>query len=276
MAKIEYSKKFNQYEDDYYFYEKFSSSINFRHTIIFNGKPLPSFVIIKSIDTQILSDISNTKVKSNVGYRHKKIEFGSKIISIKFSLERNSTLPPFDQQQELLKWVRGNDWKESELILPDNPDAHYMAICNNKIELANSDLESEGTIEFLVCNPYRIGNAKITLNIKELQALSREIGSENIKPKIIFDITEDCEEIKLSIKNSYYDNYIRFKHNFLIGDRLTIDMETKKITLNGEIKMQILTLDSKFHEFNKDIKDNVYTLEVGNADVSIELHEVYL
>ena len=250
--------------------------VKFNHNIIFNGKPLPSFVIIKSIDTQILSDISNTTIKRTIGYRHKKIEFGNKIISINFSLERIETLPLFEQQQELLKWVKGDNWKESKLILPDKPDTYYMAICNNKIDLANGDLESEGTIEFLVCNPYRIGNNTITLKINELQNYYGEIGSENIKPKIIFDITEDCTEIKLSIKNSDYDNFIRFKHNFLTGDKLTIDMETKKITLNGEVKMQILTLDSKFHEFNNDIKDNIYTLEVGNADVSIELHEIYL
>ncbi len=250
--------------------------VKFNHNIIFNDKPLPSFVIIKSIDTQILSDISNTTIKRTIGYRHKKIEFGSKIISINFSLERIGTLPLFEQQQELLKWVKGNNWKQSKLILPDKPNAYYMAICNNKIDLSNDDIESEGTIEFLVCNPYRTGINPIKLNINELQSYHSEIGTENIKPKIIFDITEDCEEIKLSIKNSDYDNYLRFKHNFLIGDKLIIDMETKKITLNGETKMQILTLDSKFHEFNKDIKDNVYTLEVGNADVSIELHEVYL
>lgn len=250
--------------------------VNFKHNIIFNEKPLPPFVIIKSIDTQILSDISNTTVKRAVGYRHKKIEFGSKIISIKFSLERFGTLPLFEQQQELLNWVKGDNWKESKLILPDKPDTYYMAICNNKIDLASNDLESEGTIEFLICNPYRIGINPIKIDINKLQTYYSEVGSENVKPKIIFDITENCTEIKLSIKNSYYDNFIRFKHNFLKGDKLIIDMETKKITLNGEIKMQILTLDSKFHEFNKDIKDNVYTLEVGNANVYIELHEVYL
>ena len=92
-----------------------------KHLIYFNDIPLPSFVVIKSINTQILADIKNTTVKSNIGYKHKKIEFGSKLITIKFSLERSSILSKFEQQQELIQWLKGDDWKESRLILPDNP-----------------------------------------------------------------------------------------------------------------------------------------------------------
>lgn len=250
--------------------------VNFKHEIYFNNIPLPSFVIVKSIDTQILSDITNTTIKSNVGYKHKKLELGSKKVTINFSLERIGTLSEFEQQKELLQWLKGDNWKESKLILPDNPDAYYMAICNNGIDLDYDDIEGQGTIEFLICNPYRVGLNTVTLDINELQSYHGEIGTENIKPKIIFNITSPCEEIKLSIKNNDYDNYIRFKHNFLTDDKLIIDMNTKKITLNDNTKMQILTLDSRFHEFNNHIKDNVYTLEVGNANVTLELQEVNL
>lgn len=250
--------------------------VNFEHKIYFNDKPLPSFVIIKKIETQILADITNKTVKGSVGYRHKKLELGSKEIIITFSLERSGILSKFEQQQELIQWLKGDNWRESKLILPDNPDAYYMAICNSGIDLSYDDLEGEGKIEFLISNPYRIGTKTIKLNINELQSYSDKIGTENIKPKIIFTITSPCEEIKLSLKNNYYDNFIRFRHNFLTGDELVIDIETKKITLNGEIKMQILTLDSRFHELNNIIKDNIYTLETGNATVSLELQALFL
>lgn len=248
--------------------------VNFNHNIYFNGVPLPSFVIVKKIETPILSEIENTLVESDIGYKHKKIKFGAKSLKIDFSLERTGTLTDFNQQQELLRWIKGDDWKESKLVLPDNVDYHYMAICNNAINIANEDIEGSGSIEFLICSPYRIANKSRIININDLQNYS-SLGNVKIKPKIIFNITEDCTEIKLSIKNSDYDNFIRFKHNFLTGDKLVIDMKTKKVTVNDDLMMSILTLDSKFHEIDNNLSNNKYSLDIGNADVTLEIIPLY-
>lgn len=248
--------------------------VNFNHNIYFNGVPLPSFVIVKKIETPILSEIENTLVESDIGYKHKKIKFGAKSLKIDFSLERTGTLTDFNQQQELLRWIKGDDWKESKLVLADNVDYHYMAICNNAINIANEDIEGSGSIEFLICSPYRIANKSRIININDLQNYS-SLGNVKIKPKIIFNITEDCTEIKLSIKNSDYDNFIRFKHNFLTGDKLVIDMKTKKVTVNDDLMMSILTLDSKFHEIDNNLSNNKYSLDIGNADVTLEIIPLY-
>jgi predicted phage tail component-like protein len=248
--------------------------VNFKHNIYFNGIPLPSFVIIKKIETPLLSEIENTIVDSDIGYKHKKIKFGIKSVKIDFSLERTETLTDFNQQQELLKWLKGDDWKESKLILPDNVDYHYMAICNNAIDIANEDIEGGGRIEFLICNPYRIANKSRIININDLQNYST-LGNVYIKPRIIFSITSECTEIKLSLKNKQYDNFIRFKHNFLTGDKLVIDMKTKKVTVNDELMMSILTLDSKFHEIDNNLRNNKYSLDIGNADVTLEIIPLY-
>ena len=244
--------------------------VNFEYGIYFNGVQLPSFVIVKSIENPLLSEVSNTVVDSEVGYKHKKINFGSKVVKIEISLERLGILSDFQQQQELLKWIKGDNWKESRLILPDNIDVHYMAICNNAINFKNEDIESLGTIEFLICNPYRIANKPRIININNMKNYS-SLGNVDIKPRIIFNVTSNCSEIKLSLKNKKYDNFIRFKHNFLVGDELVIDMETKKVTLNGDLMMSILTLDSKFHEIDYNLTDNNYNLDIGSADVEIEI-----
>lgn len=248
--------------------------VNFEHNIYFNGVPLPSFVIVKKIETPLLADIENTVVESDIGYKHKKIKFGAKSVKIDFSLERTGTLTDFNQQQELLRWIKGDDWKESKLVLPDNADCHYMAICNNAINIANEDIEGGGSIEFLICSPYRIANKSRIININDLQNYSR-LGNVKIKPKIIFSITSDCSEIKLSLKNKQYDNFIRFKHNFLTGDKLVIDMKTKKVTVNDDLMMSILTLDSKFHEIDNNLSNNKYSLDIGNADVMLEIIPLY-
>ena len=250
--------------------------VNMKHQIYFNDIPLPSFVIIKQINTQILADITNTTIKANIGHKHKKIELGTKLISIDFSLERNGILSKFEQQQELIQWLKGDNWKESRLILPDNPYLYYMAICNNGFNLGYSDIEGEGTIEFLICDPHRYGIQNIDIKLSDINKYDMQLGTEYSYPKIIFDITSNCKELKLTLKNNKYDNYIRFKHNFLTNDKLIINMKTKKITLNGETKMNILTLDSRYHMFSPNVKENEYNLKIGNADITLEVQEVYL
>ena len=47
----------------------------------------------------------------------------------------------------------------------------------------------------------------------------------------ILKVTNACSELKLSVSNSKYNNYIRLKHNFLTDDEIIIDIKTKKITL---------------------------------------------
>ena len=77
------------------------------------------------------------------------------------------------------------------------------------------------------------------------------------------------------MKNKQYDNFIRFKHNFLTGDKLVIDMKTKKVTVNDELMMSILTLDSKFHEIDNNLSNNKYSLDIGNANVTLEIIPLY-
>ena len=57
---------------------------------------------------------------------------------------------------------------------------------------------------------------------------------------------------------------------------MLIDIKTKKITLNGETKTTILTLDIRDHMLSPNIKENEYNLEIGNADITLEVQEVYL
>ena len=98
--------------------------------------------------------------------------------------------------------------------------------------------------------------------------------SEEVYPTIILKITNACSELKLSVSNRKYNNYIRLKHNFLTNDEVIINMKTKKVTVNNIVKMQILTLDSRFHKLTKG--ENIYTLNNGNANVKIKYRNRYI
>lgn len=246
--------------------------VNFEHNIYFNGVPLPSFVIVKSISTAVLGEITNELLETNLGTRLKKTKLGSKRVTINFSVERKHYLSKFKEQQQLLEWLRGNDFKESKLVLPDNLNLHYNAICDNLDEFQYDDLEGISRIEFLICDPYRYGN----LQEYDIDSLNGVVGNVFIYPTVRFTVTSQCNELKLSLVNSKYNNFIHLKHNFLTNDVVEIDMETKKVTVNGVVKMGILQLSSRFHMIDANLSDNTYTLDVGNANVSVILQEKYL
>lgn len=249
----------------------------FNHKIYFNNVALPSFVLVKRINHQILCDIDNETIESEVGHKLRKTKLGTKIIEIEFSLLKDDSLPPFEQQQELLKWIKGDNWKPSRLILPDNLNVHYIAICNNGIKFNNEKVESLGTIEFLICDPYRISNIEKTTTTPFTISNKKEINYlNNIEtfPRLKFKITSSCSEIKLNFTNEKYNNFVKLKHNFVLNDVIVIDMETKKVTVNDELKMQILTLDSRFHKICEGL--NTYTKETGNFELYIYYKEKYL
>lgn len=241
----------------------------FNHKIYFNNIPLPSFILLKSIKVQILPNMNNITLETEFGQKLQKTTFGTKIIQLQVSFLKDDTLPKFQQQQELLEWIKGNDWKESKLILPDNSEVYYMAICNNLLELENTEVESITNIEFLICNPCRISNVEYisygTINyLANVETYSR----------LELKVKNACEEIKINFKNNKFDNYIRLRHNFLSNDIIVIDFETKKIKVNDEVKMQILTLDSKFHKIIKG--ENIYSLERGSCDLKVYYREKYI
>lgn len=240
------------------------------NNIFFNDMQIPDFVIVKSIETQLLPDINNIFIKSDRGVKHKKIEFGSKVVKIDFSIERGfKSLPDITLIDTLNSWLKGDDWKPSKLVLPNDLDSHYLAIADKIDPLKPDSIECESSIEFLCVEPDRITTMEKVVAITNTGRF--EYTGENTKPIIIFKITSQCEELKLSISNKKYKNFIRLKHNFILNDVVKIDMSTKKVTLNDNLKMTILTLDSRFHDIVEG--DNIYTLELGNAIANIKFNE---
>ena len=234
------------------------------YKLYYNEKPIPDFVIITKIEEPLIGDITNTVISSNYGSKCKQTEFGTKIVKgFKMLLDSQKI-------NELNEWLKGNNWKATKLILPGR-DYYYEAIVNNAPDLEPNNYTTNFEIDFLILNPDKI-------NLKEYESNNLKINymgtSEETYPTIILKVTNACSELKLSVSNSKYNNYIRLKHNFLTNDEIIVNMQTKKITINNVVKMQILTLDSRFHKLAKG--ENIYTLNIGNADVKIKYRNRYI
>lgn len=248
--------------------------------IYFNDVEMPNFLILKDIQIQLLGDVHNTLIKSNYGSRHKKIEFGSKKIKLEFgTLFEKENMISKEQLNEITTWIKGDNWKPSKLVLPNSDiedpweGEYYMAIVNNSGEIKNDIIEGIFVLEFICLNPNRFADNenKIKFPNRIGNELKRRIfydGTASTYPVIQFDVSSRCSELKLSVSNSKYDNYIRFKGDFNAGETIEIDMRSKKVLRNNNVAMQILTLDSRFHEIVDG--NNIYSLDAGSATVEVK------
>ncbi len=241
------------------------------YKLYYNEKPIPDFVIITKIEEPLIGDITNTVISSNYGSKYKKTEFGTKIVKVYCTIKKGfKMLLDTKRITELNEWLKGDNWGVTKLILPGR-DYYYEAIVNNAPDLEPNNYTTSFEIEFLILNPDKINLTEYESNDMKINYMGT---SEEVYPTIILKITNACNELKLSVSNSEYNNYIRLKHNFLANDEIIIDMKTKKITVNNIVKMQILTLDSRFHKLTKG--ENIYTLNTGNADVKIKYRNRYI
>ena len=241
------------------------------YKLYYNEKPMPDFVIITKIEEPLIGNITNTVISSNYGSKYKKTQFGTKIVKVYCTIKKGfNMLLDINKINELNEWLKGDNWRATKLVLPRR-DYYYEAIVNNAPDLESNNYTTSFEIEFLILNPDKI-------NLRECESNNLKVNymgtSEEAYPTIIFSITNACSELKLSVSNSKYENYIRLKHNFLTNDQITVNMKTKRVTVNDIVKMQILTLDSRFHKLTKG--ENIYTLDNGNANVKIKYRNRYI
>lgn len=222
----------------------------------FNELQLPPFVKVTGIEEVLLPTFDDESYRS---------------IKVNFSIRRYRMLS-IEQIKEFSTWLRGNNFEYSKLVIPGRQGSYYMAIVNNSVEITDGLRSGNGTIEFK-CLANRIENAINTVTFTTEQTIDYS-GTISTYPTITLDITQECEEIKLSFSNEKSTNYIKLVGHFNIGHQIIIDCKKKKITVNGELKMQILTLDSYFHQL--ELGNNLYTLINGNCNVSIQWKNEFL
>ena len=224
--------------------------------LFFNDFQLPSYVKVTGIEESLLPVFDDER------YRY---------IKVNFNIRRYRMLSE-EQIKEFSTWLRGNNFEYSKLSLPGREDSYYMAIVNNSVDITDGLRLGKGTIEFK-CRPNRIQKLINSINFTASQTIDYS-GTVSTYPIITLDVVQECEEIKLSFSNDQSTNHIKLVGHFNSGQKIIIDCRKKKLTVDELLKMQILTLDSYFHQLKTG--SNKYTLMSGNCNVSIHWQNEYL
>ena len=240
-----------------------------RSTIVFNGVCIPKWITVNRIWYKILPTFSIDESTEEGGINRKKV---TKVIQVEFSCDRRMVISR-EYEVELIKWLKGDGFKYSKLILPNDVNSYYMAKVKNNIDIEGTLRRAKGTIEFLC-----IGN-KIEEDINSVALNSnREIyypGTADVKPKIKIRVSSQVSEIKIGIQNNSYNNFIKLVGNFNQNDTIEVNMTTNKITKNGIVDLTIMSLDSYFHRLVPG--ENIYTISNSNkCSVTLEWQNEFL
>lgn len=224
--------------------------------LFFNEFQLPSFVKVTGIEESLLPTFDDENYRS---------------IKVKFSVRRYRMLS-VEQIEEFSTWLRGNNFEYSKLVLPGRTDSYYMAIVDNSVEITDGLRSGTGIIEFK-CYANRFDRCIGRVTFTTSKTISY-FGTVETYPTITLDISQECQEIELSFSNARSTNHIKLVSHFNRGQKIIIDCKKKKITVDDKLNMQILTLDSYFHQL--DLGQNHYRLLSGNCTISVSWRNEFL
>jgi predicted phage tail component-like protein len=238
-------------------------------SIKYDNVLIPDFIKITNVKTQVLPNIENKFLQAprSIGAIDVGTNYGTKVITISFIFKDNS-LGFIEKSEALASWLRVDDLKARKLVLPSHPDSYYLAKPNNSIELDDGINIAKGEIEFVCLNPFRIESAQTvttgnTVNYK---------GTAKTHPILDISVTSNTNNIKVSVSNEMYNNYINLVGNFSAGDNIKVDLKESKVYLNDALDMSIWGLDSKTHKICRGY--NRYT--ISNATLKIKYNKQYL
>lgn len=223
--------------------------------LYFGDRPLPDFVRVKNIDVQLLPD-ENAKRK----------------ITVDFFVYRKQLLD-IDKVNEFVEWLLPNDNKEAKLSLPNDLSHYYMAKVSNVVDLSGSIRKGEGSIEFTCSPATRVAINPTKVNFEGSKTIYY-LGTKPVKPKLTITVKEQVSNIELLFSNNKFNNFIKFIGDFRKNQTIVFDLNTMKVTLDGDLRMDILSLDSFPHELMK--HENQYTLISDKYSAMIEFNEAFI
>lgn len=203
-------------------------------TTSFNGVAIPSFLKVTGISFPVLPDISvkESAMPRRYGNYDGGVNFGGKTIVLDVLILKDPALTLMAQSDVLAKWLKGDNWKPSKLILAEQPDKFFNARASNSVEISDLFFSGEGSIEFYAADPAKYNAAETVKAFTNVTGLNLTIaynGSVKTLPKITVSLA-DTGALKVATVN----DYIRIE-NLTTG---------KKMTLYGVLNRSDLVLNS--------------------------------
>ena len=237
-------------------------------SVTFNGKPMPSFLILVGREISVLPelDIKTLELPRAVGSSFLYAKRNSKKFKLDFILNPASTVSLDDCVDDFAEWLSGDNYKPSKLTFSEQSDRYYMAQVTGNTEVSDLIVYGTCSVEFVAVDPSKyhvvtlskVGASPLTVNYtgKLERPFSTEVTLASAANKV--ELVSDRTTAKLVLTGSFTN-----------GTKLLFDTDKKIIKVNDDINMNVLTLDSQW--FNLATGNNKLTLKLNNSAVTTSL-----
>ena len=145
-------------------------------------------------------------------------------------------------KEDLAAWLIHDEPKP--LIFDDEPNRIYYAVVDGAFNPEDIVTFGKGTIPFVCPNPYKYGfEESIILGNFPI----RNEGTVETSPIFSVKFIAGASEFIFTHQNG---KFVRIIYNFSVNDLLVVDMDKRKITINNNVKMTTLDLNSNWFSLN--------------------------
>lgn len=215
-------------------------------SILFNKKALPEFIRVTGISFPVLPDIdfNETKVPRRYGNIDNGVTFGGKPIKVEITLVREKTKNIHTQADELKAWLKGDNWKPSQLTFEEQPLQYVLARVVNNVEIEDLFIHGTASIDFHASDPIKYDVTPIVTSSVTGAVTSVYAGTESTPSVITVTVKADCNN--LNIKHTQSKFNIRLLGAFKANSVVIVDSNKKVVKVDGVVTMKLLDFTSRW------------------------------
>jgi predicted phage tail component-like protein len=153
------------------------------------------------------------------------------------------------KKREIADWLDAD--KPEALVIEDEPDKTDFAIIDGDTDMDEILDNGFGTINFICPDPYSVGADRthsfgtVTVDWSVYDLVYN--GTAPVFPLVTATFNAPTTYFEMWLG----EDFVKVQYNFQAGTVLEIDMNTGKVSINGTVNMQTLTLDSDFFPLKK-------------------------
>lgn len=213
--------------------------------IKFNEKTLPEWVSVTGISFQTVNvSIMEHETSKRIGNIDAGINRGGIDINVSIFISPVEGMTILDQSDELKRFIMGDNWKVSELVLLEQPNKFYNARVSNSVDITDAFTHGESEIVFHASDPKKY-DVNETVAIGSGSELNIDYNGMEKTP-VIVELTIPSNTSKVSVEHAESKKKITVLGDFKTGQELTINTEDRNILLNNETIKNKMSFESNW------------------------------
>ena len=234
--------------------------------IIFNGISIPNFVKVRTVDFAVLPDINHSfkQVAGGYGLLEAGTTLGGKVLKMDIVIIKDNDKSLSEMCREFAYWLRGDNFKLSDMIVTDDLTVIYSAKINNKVDVSDLIFAGEGSLEFIIPSGCAKGSF-IEGTITQAGSGSFQIlynGTAPTQPYFIFTPSSTLTNDTINIVCSETGDMVSLTGSFTANVPVIIDCKNKVVKKGGLVDLKLINFTTTWINFKS---RGTYTITANKA-----------